>query len=96
MSEKTLKDKKIKQAAEPKQYVYCGPTLKNGVLQQYSVFQGELPSHVKKLAAAEVAIKELIVDVKELGYVRKNLAIKGSLENQLFEKALIYAKGGNK
>lgn len=76
--------------------VYCGPTLKNGVLLQYAVFQGELPAHVQKLAESEVAIKELIVDVKELSNTKKAIGVKGSRENQLYERALVFAKGGKR
>lgn len=76
--------------------IYCGPTINNGEIQQFAVFQGKLPEYVEKHAEAEVAVKELLVPVEELSKVKKQLYIKGTREHLLFEKALNYVKGGGK
>lgn len=73
--------------------IYCGPTINNGELQQYSVFRGELPEHVKKYLENE-AVNHLIVDVNRLASVKKNIMQRGTLDNQMYLKALEYAKGG--
>lgn len=73
---------------EVRQLIYCGPTLKNGILQQYAVFQGTLPNHIEKIIESDNSVKELFVDIKDFTMVRKNISIKGSREQQLFEQAL--------
>lgn len=73
--------------------IYCGPPLDNGNIQQYSVFQGELPAHVKK-HLENPSVKELFIEPSELPRVRKNITTAGTLEHQLFLNALKYAKGG--
>lgn len=76
--------------------IYCGPTIRNGELQQYAVFMGKLPQHIEKLTKEEIAIKELLVPIKDLASVRSNIYKKGTREHLLFQKALGYARGGNK
>ncbi|MEH7122110.1 hypothetical protein V7127_02575 [Bacillus sp. JJ1773] len=76
--------------------IYCGPTIKNGELQQYAVFQGVLPDQVKKHKEANVAVSELFVPVKAFSTFREQIKRKGSRESMFFERALEYAKGGNK
>ncbi|WP_404427303.1 hypothetical protein LG296_01665 [Ureibacillus chungkukjangi] len=76
--------------------IYCGPTLNNGELSQYAVFQGELPQRVNKHIKAELAVGELLIPVKDLAVVKSKIQQKGTREHLLFERALKYAKGGNK
>lgn len=88
----TKKVKKIEQ----KTLIYCGPSFKNGELQQYSVFRGEPPEHIKKHLEGNFAIKELFVTTGEFGRVRRQIKNAGTRENQLYLKALEYARGGRK
>lgn len=88
MSKKTKK-------VEPTTLIYCGPSLRNGELQQYSVFRGELPEHVKKHEQENFAVKELFVSTGDFGRTRRQIKIAGTRENQLYLKALEYARGGN-
>lgn len=74
--------KKMLQKQE-QQLVYCGPTLDN--LQQYSVFKGNLPSHVDQYISKFPALRSLFVTPKDLAKTRLNVSIKGTRENQLFE-----------
>jgi hypothetical protein len=91
MSAKSAKAKE----KQPETLIYCGPTIRNGELQQNSVFQGELPEHVKK-HFSNAAIQQLFVSPSDFTKVKKNITKEGTLENQLYRKALEYAKGGNK
>lgn len=103
--EKVVKEEKITKEqvaealsvpAEIEPLIYCGPTIRNGELQQFAVFMGKLPQHIEKLTEEEIAIKELLVPIKDLASVRSNIHKRGTREHLLFEKALGYARGGNK
>lgn len=93
---KTTAEQVAKVLPKPQPLIYCGPTLNNGELSQYAVFQGELPDHVKKHVKAELVIGELIIPVKDLAAVKNKIQQKGSREYLMFEKALKYARGGSK
>lgn len=82
--------------SKPKTLIYCGPTINNGEISQYAVFQGNLPEHVKKHLEAEAAVKELLIPVQDFVAVKNRIYQKGTREQLLFEKALNYANGGNK
>lgn len=96
MSEKKTKKTTTNIIAESKEItlIYCGPTLRNGELQQYAVFRGALPKHVIKHVESSPAVKELFVSTKDFVHVKAKVEIKGSRENLLYTKALEYAKGG--
>lgn len=61
--------------------VYVGPSLKNGVLIQYTVFRGEFPPHVAALMEKSPSLKHLMVPTTRLSQARKEVATKGSLLN---------------
>ncbi|CAM4111150.1 hypothetical protein [Mesobacillus thioparans] len=88
-----MSGKKQQKTGQPQTLVYVGPTIKNGLLQQNSVYRGTLPEHIKKLVKEEGSLAELFIDVKELGEFNRKVNNQGSRENQLFKKAL--GKGGN-
>ncbi|WP_313891124.1 hypothetical protein [Psychrobacillus sp.] len=93
--EKTVPNKKTKPKVADKsnqQLIYFGPTLKN--LQQYQIFKGELPDHVKKHIETMPILKSLFIEPKELPLVQRNLVIKGSREYLLYELAASKTKGG--
>ncbi|MEK3955309.1 hypothetical protein [Psychrobacillus sp. FSL K6-1464] len=98
MSATEKKHAKLKSTSEvvensnKQQLIYFGPSLKN--LQQYQVFIGDLPSHVKKHIEINPALKELFVEPKELPLIQRNLKIKGTREQQLYD--LVHkTKGAN-
>ncbi|WP_100406671.1 hypothetical protein [Bacillus solitudinis] len=76
-----------------KQVIYCGPSLKN--VQQYSIYRGEPPEHVKKHMEKSAVVKELFVETEDFGRIRRNIKMQGTRENQLYLKALEYVKGVN-
>lgn len=71
--------------------IYCGPAI-NGILPQYAIFRGNLPVHLDKYINGCAAIKQMFVAPKQLAGTRKNIVIKGSRENILFNQALEYLK----
>lgn len=89
-----MSTKSTKKQSKVETLVYCGPSLKNGELQQNSIFRGTLPESVKKHMDNH-AIRELFVSTSEFQKVTKNIKVQGTLENQLYKKALEYVKGGS-
>ncbi|MEK3996680.1 hypothetical protein MKY29_18360 [Psychrobacillus sp. FSL K6-2365] len=75
-----------------KQLIYFGPSLKN--LQQFQVFKGELPEHVKKYINVQPILQNLFIEPKELPIVQRNIGVKGTKEHQLYSLALSVTKGG--
>lgn len=82
-----------KEKSKDETLIYCGPTLENGNIHQFSVFNGDLPLHVKK-HLENPSVKELFVNPSELQRVRKNINTSGTIEHQLFQNALKYSQGG--
>ncbi len=82
---KVKPDKQVKSAAE--QLIYAGPVIQGGVLAQYTVFRGELPAHIEKLASDRPEIKELIIPISELSTFIKRAAEKGTAEYRAYESA---------
>lgn len=60
--------------------VYCGPTIK-GVVQQFAHFNNGLPKKLSEYADKHLAVKRLIVSIDNLIETKKNIALKGTLEN---------------
>lgn len=99
MSKKKTAEKKTtnSKANEPKDVntlVYCGPSIKNTNLQQYAIYQGDLPENIKGFIKKHPIIRELLVDPKNLAVTRKNLIKVGTKENQVFKKISEIMKGG--
>ncbi|WP_445506701.1 hypothetical protein [Niallia sp. 03190] len=89
--EKTLHE--IRQEAEVKSVIYCGPTLPNHALLQYSTFTGDLPPHVQEHIEKCPAIMELVVPVSELAETTANLTVKGTKDQIMFEEVSKYVRG---
>ena len=83
----TSTDEKLKQ-----QLIYFGPSLKN--LQQFQVFKGELPEHVKKYIIVQPILQNLFIEPKDLPVIQRNIGIKGTKEHQLHSLAVSVTKGG--
>lgn len=91
--ENTIATKTAIVEEKPKQQVvYFGPSIKN--LQQYQVFKGELPDHVKKYITLRPILQNLFIEPKNLPLVQKNIVVKGTKEYQLYQLALAQTKGG--
>lgn len=89
------KGAKVKESTVDKskqQLIYFGPSLKN--LQQYQIFRGELPEHVKRYISLRPILQNLFIAPKDLPAIQRNILVKGTKENQLFELALSATKGG--
>lgn len=80
---------------KPETFIYCGPTLKDGILQQNSVFRGELPQHIVNIREKHPVISELFVSTTVFAHVSKNIKIQGTREHQLFQQAVKVAQGGS-
>ncbi len=65
--------------------VYCGPTIK-GVVTQYAHFNNGLPKRLNEYAQQNKDIKRLIVPISKIVETRKNIMIKGTIENISFIK----------
>ena len=79
---------KTKQAAEASggTLVYCGPTIR-GVANQYTVFEGGIPTKLQEQAAKSAAIKALIVPLEKFAVTRERVEREGTAEYILFQKA---------
>ncbi|WP_286677089.1 hypothetical protein [Aminobacterium sp. EBM-42] len=73
--------------------VYCGPNLPGGSLAQFTVFQGGIPPHVKKMVEKTPAIGALIVPIKGLSNTRKKINEQGTKENLLYRQAKAHMRG---
>lgn len=63
--------------------VYCGPTIK-GVVTQYAHFNNGLPKRLKEYSQQNKDIKRLIVPISNFVETRKNILVKGTIENISF------------
>lgn len=73
--------------------VYCGPTLPRAKLISMSVFKNGLPDYVKRQIETCPEIGRLIVPVEELVEMKKQIAIKGTEENRLYQ-VVFSTRGG--
>lgn len=69
--------------------VYCGPNF-NGEIQQYSIFIGGIPHHVKHHGEACPSFLKLFVDKGKLAETRKNINVPGKLEYELYKNVKDY------
>ncbi len=72
--------------------IYCGPNLSNGILQQFAIFKGELPKHIKDHIKKYPAIEGLFVAPSALSQVRNNIKTEGTKEYILFNQILHYER----
>ncbi|AKL95014.1 hypothetical protein CACET_c15650 [Clostridium aceticum] len=73
--------------------MYCGASLPNGILQQYTIFKKGFPKHVKQHMEKCPALRSMMVSPENIADVRKNIEILGTRENKLFKETVEYAKG---
>ncbi|WMJ88865.1 hypothetical protein [Anaerocolumna sp. MB42-C2] len=65
--------------------VYCGPTIK-GVAAQFAHYNNGLPKKLSEYSQQNKEVKRLIVPVEKLVETKKNIQIKGTIENLTFIK----------
>lgn len=86
------KDIKKEANVTEEQRVYCGPDLK-GIANQNTVFIGELPPALSKVAGKCKAVEMLIVPPEKLLTTIAAVATPGTPESMFFQKATEYMKG---
>lgn len=73
-------DVKKKDSSEKSTVIYCGPTIK-GIVQQYAHFNNGIPAKLQEYGADHKAVERLIVPIESLVETKRNLSIKGTIEN---------------
>lgn len=66
--------------------IYVGPSIPKSGLEQYTVFANGLPQHVENLIVKCPSIRSLIVPVRELSEVRRNISQPGHAQSLLFKE----------
>ncbi len=85
VKEETVKKPVKQQKSNTEILVYCGPTIK-GVATQYAHFNNGLPNKLSEYSQQNKEVKRLIVPVEKLVETKKNIQIKGTIENLTFIK----------
>jgi len=86
------KSQKNKSKQKTETLIYCGPTLKG--LPAFSVYKSQPPKHVEEHIKKSPAVRELMVNSKDLKQVKHNLTVPGTREYQFYKSILKYAEGG--
>lgn len=60
--------------------IYCGPTIK-GIVRQNDHFINGIPNKLKEYSNQHKSVERLIVPLKDIIDVKKNLTIPGTVEN---------------
>lgn len=94
-NKKTPGDKQIntplKTKAAKQRLIYCGPNVPGIGLQQFMVFKGGYPEHLKKHLQACPAIQELCVPVSDFAKGKKGVIVPGTAANQYYQEILRYS-----
>lgn len=84
-----------KPSPKQEQIIYCGPNIPGGILQQYTVYKGSLPSYLNELFEKCPAIKRLFVPIEEFAKAEIAIKTKGTPEHSAFQEVLQFTlKGG--
>ncbi len=78
---KTIK-KEIKQA-----YMYLGPTLKGGILNNGSIYK-EKPKHLKELLEKAPTIEKLFIEINDVSKFKNDLTNQSTVAFRLYSKAI--------
>lgn len=76
--------------------IYCGPNLPRGVLNQFTVYRGGLPKHLKDHFEKCPAIVSLFVPVDKLSETMIAIGKPGTAQAIWFKRVQEYIKGGAK
>lgn len=69
-----------KDSPEKVTVIYCGPSIK-GVVQQYAHFNNGIPKRLQEYAETHKSVERLIVPIENLVETKKNIIVKGTVEN---------------
>ncbi|MCM3567852.1 hypothetical protein [Neobacillus mesonae] len=72
--------------------IYIGSSLKNGRLEQFSVFNNGIPAFLEEDIKKCPAIKALMVPILQSGESKKKLTIKGTMEHTLNSQISKYVR----
>jgi hypothetical protein len=86
-----IKPRQVKKKA----LIYCGPDIRN-IVQQYAVFNGDLPAEFKAHVEKCQYIKRLLVPISDLSKIKTSINEVGTSENVFYNKILQYRKELNK
>lgn len=75
-----------------KQVMYCGPTIP-GIVKSNAIFIGEIPKRLKEKSNDNKYIKHLIVPISSITDFKKEVKIKGTVENVAYNEVLKLVKG---
>ncbi|MGE6379550.1 hypothetical protein [Peribacillus muralis] len=76
----------------PEPVIYIGDSLKNGKLEQFTVFNNGIPDFLAEDIEKCPAIQSLILPISQLGECRQKLSIQGSLEDTLNNQIIQYVR----
>jgi len=82
---------KKKAGASKQRLIYCGPNVTGGGLQQFMVFKGGYPEHLKRHLQACPAIQKLCVPISDFTKTRKDIITPGTAANQYYQEVLRYS-----
>lgn len=66
---------------KPVPMIYIGPSLPNGLLARFTVFNGDYPLHIKELRERSAALRGLFVPVSRLSQAKKDVETQGNILN---------------
>ena len=67
--------------------IYIGPSIRNGLLRQNTVFKdGQIPRHLRQLFDGSPALRGLVVPVGELAEAKIAMKKKGTIFNTFASK----------
>ncbi|MBT2717549.1 hypothetical protein [Bacillus sp. ISL-57] len=75
--------------------IYIGESLKNGKLEQFTVFNNGIPEFLAEDIEKCPAINSLILPISQLGESRRKLTIQGTMEHTLNSQITQYVRSEN-
>lgn len=86
---------KVTKVKDSEPVIYLGPSLRNGMLQQFSVFNNGIPAYLAGDIEKCPAIKALMVPIAKSAIARNKLSEKGALEHTLYAQIHQYVRSEN-
>ncbi|HWR07753.1 hypothetical protein [Sporomusa sp.] len=75
-------------------YIYCGPSLPGGLLQQHTIYKNGIPEHLSVAIEKCPAIKALFIAPAKLQVVTDAIQSAGSLENLRYKEIQKFIQEG--
>lgn len=85
-----------KRSAPEVSVIYCGPNLLGGMLNQYTVYTGQIPKHFGEHFEACPALRRLFVPVDDLTATTTAMQQAGTPENVWLNEVMTHFTGGAK